>query len=227
MNIAVDTLKENESRHKESANEVMLQIATFVVANQQDYNNASELLKDIKHRSNQIVDYWKPVKNNAHKAWQQICNKEKELLEPFSKAETEIKSKMVTFQKQKIEEERILKEEQERFKKEEESRLLALAVEAEKEGKAEHAEYLLEIAEETKNIVFEAPKVVKTPDTSVRKTWKARVINETLVPVEIMGTVIRPVDITALDKLAKFSKGATQIPGVEFYEDITISARTR
>lgn len=216
-----------EVQQKQSAQEVMAQIAIFTVATQQDYNNAAELLKDIKSRSNQIVDYWKPVKGNAHQAWKQICDKEKELLAPFAKAESEIKSKMVTFQKAKMEEERLLREEQERFKKEEEARLLALAVEAEEAGRTENAEYLLEVAQETANIVFEAPKKEKTPDTSVKKTWKARVTNEKLVPVEIMGTVIRPVDLSALDKLAKFSKGATQIPGVEFYEDISIAARTR
>lgn len=223
-----NTLVVNEEvAQRESANEVMAEIALFSVNTQQDYNNAAELLKDIKSRSNKIADYWKTLKGNAHQAWKQICDKEKELLAPFAQAETNIKGKMVGFQKQKMEEERLLREEQERWKREEAEKLLKLAVEAEKEGKIENAEYLVEAAQETAQIVFAAPKVEKTPDTAVRKTWKARVINESLVPIEVMGTVIRPVDLSALDKLAKFSKGSTEVPGIEFYEDITIAARTR
>lgn len=59
--------------------------------------------------------------------------------------------------------------------------------------------------------------------SAVKTTWKARIINEKIVPVEMNGMVIRPVDTALLDKLAKGSKGMMKIAGVEFYEDMSIS----
>jgi hypothetical protein len=217
----MDELKVREQ--KESAGVIISQAQSFVVKNQQDYDNAAEICKDIKIRIKQVEEYWKPLKEAAAKHHKDICAKEKELLSPFTAAETEIKGKMVAYQKQKLEEERLLKEEQERFRKEEEARLLALAVKAEQEGKTEHSEFLMEQAEEIHTAVFELPKQVKTIGTAVKTTWKARVINESLVPVSIAGALIRPVDLKVLNDFARASKGNMAIPGVEFYEDINIS----
>jgi hypothetical protein len=208
----------------EQENMALIQQAnTFIVKNQQDYDNAAEVCKDIKNRIKTIEEYWKTLKDQAYKAWKDVCEKEKELLKPYQAAETAIKDKMVTFQRQKMEEERLLREEQERWKKEEADRLLAAAAEAEKEGKTEHSDYLVEVAEQTQNMTFQAPKVVKTVGTARKVIWKARVINPSLVPVEFAGALLRPIDTGTLDKLAKASKGSMKIPGVEFYEDIQIA----
>lgn len=212
-----------ETKQKDWAAIAVQQSKILSVATQQDYDNAAELCKDIKSRIKQIEDYWKPLKEKAYGAWKDICSKEKQLLSPFTKAESDIKAKMTTFQRQKLEEERLLREEQERWKREEAERLLQEATKAEQAGNDEHAEYLVEVAEQTQNMQFKQPKQVKTAGTAVKTTWKARVINEKLVPVEIMGAMIRPIDTKVLDKLAKASKGNMQIPGVEFYEDIQVA----
>jgi hypothetical protein len=130
---------------------------------------------------------------------------------------------MTEFQRQKLEEERLQREEQERWKREEAERLLKAAAEAEENGQVEHAEYLIEMAEQTQHAVFKEPKQHKTVGTARKIVWKARVVNESLVPVEFAGAILRPVDTVMLDKLAKASKGSMKIPGVEFYEDIQIA----
>jgi hypothetical protein len=79
------------------------------------------------------------------------------------------------------------------------------------------------MADITQHMVIEQPKAVKTAGTAVKTTWKARVVNDSLVPISIMGTMLRPVDTSTLDKLAKASKGSMAIPGVEFYEDINLA----
>jgi hypothetical protein len=56
---------------------------------------------------------------------------------------------------------------------------------------------------------------------SSRKTWKARVIDEALVPREYLV-----VNQAKLDQFAKLTKGAGDVPGVEFYEQETLAART-
>ncbi len=221
------TIQSVESMQRDWATIAVTQSKSLVVNTQQDYDNASELCKDIKNRINQIKYYWKDTKDNAYKAWKNLCAKEQELLDPFTKAETELKGKMADFQRKKLEEERLLREEQERWKREEAERLLKEAEQAEADGMAEHSEYLVEMAEQTQNMQFKEPPKVKTADTSRKIVWKARVINPSIVPAELNGVIIRPIDTKALDKMAQLSKGNTKVPGVEFYEDIQIAVRTR
>jgi len=214
-------------QQKQAITSIEAKVSQIVVDTPDDYRNAVDFCKEIKLRQNVITEYWKPLKEKAYGAWKDICAKEKQLSEPFTKAESCIKAKLSEYQRKKLEEERILKEEQERFRKEEEARLLKVAMEAEAEGKIEQAEYAMDQAEKAKNIQFAPIDPVRARDSSSSVTWKARIINESIVPVSIMGTVIRPVDVSALNKLAQISKGKVTIPGVEFYEDIKIAIKAR
>jgi predicted phosphohydrolase len=213
----------NEQEQRQQALTITEQAKSFTISNQQDYNNAAEICKDIKAKIKTIEDYWKELKDKAYKAWKDICAKEKELLDPYTKAETEIKSKMTAWQRQKLEEERLLREEQERFRKEEAERLLKAAEEAQQEGMTEHADFLVEEAAKVETMKFEQPKQEKTAGTAVKTVWKARIVNEKLVPVELNGMLLRPIDTVLINKLAVSSKGSIKIPGVEFYEDVQIA----
>lgn len=214
-------------KQKESAQALMVQIQGFKVVNQQDFANAGELLKDIKSRSNLITDYWKGVKSTAYDTWKDLCAKEKELITPYLEAEATIKERMNAFQRQVLKEKREQEQEIEDFKKAEAKRLRDLAAEAEEEGRAENAQYLDEMAEEVETAPVPEIKKQKVQDIVTKTTWKAMVTDESLVPVEILGITIRPVDLKALDKLAKIGKKKLHIPGVKFYEDVSVSAKTR
>ena len=203
--------------------ELVVQVKNYMVESQQDYDNAAELCKEVKSAIKRFEDEWKPLKDNAYASWKALCAKETEALKPYKEAETAIKARMTDFQRKRMEEERIQREEQERWKREEAERLLKLAAEADQAGKTENADYLVAMAEQTQHMVIEQPKAVKTAGTAVKTTWKARVVNDSLVPISIMGTMLRPVDTSTLDKLAKASKGSMAIPGVEFYEDINLA----
>jgi hypothetical protein len=218
-------MNEVESKQKDWGLIALEQSKGLEVKTQQDYDNIAEMCRDIKGRVKQIAEYWKPLKDSAYKQWKAICSKEKELLNPFENAEKEIKVKMATYQKAKLEEERLIREEAERAKKEEEERLLALAKKAEAEGREENAEYLLEVAEQVKHSEIKLPKEHKTEGASRRVTWKARVIDKSKVPCEVMGMEIRPIDHQVLNKIAVMSKGKAVIEGVVFEEDVNISIR--
>jgi len=213
----------NEQEQRLQGLTLIPQAKAMTITSQQDYNNAAEVCKDIKAKIKQIEDYWKDLKDKAYKAWKDICAKEKELLDPYTKAETDIKVKMTAFQRQKMEEERLLREEQERFRREEAERLMKAAEEAQQEGMAEHADYLVEEAAKVEVMKFEQPKQEKTAGTAVKKVWKARIVNEELVPAYAKGMCIRKVDEAMLNKLAGLVKGKSDIPGVEFYEDVSIA----
>ena len=79
--------------------------------------------------------------------------------------------------------------------------------------------------ERTQYVAPVAPQAVKMQGITVRKTWKAKIIDDALVPVSIMGTVIRPIDQSVLNKLAVASSGGIQIPGVEMYQEESTQVR--
>lgn len=45
------------------------------------------------------------------------------------------------------------------------------------------------------------------------------------VPCYANGVEIRPVNMSALNNLARMTKGTAEIPGVEFFEESSIAAR--
>jgi hypothetical protein len=59
---------------------------------------------------------------------------------------------------------------------------------------------------------------------SLRRRWKARVVDSSKVPSEFAGITLRPIDQTALDRLAAASEGKARVPGVECYQDASIAA---
>ena len=68
----------------------------------------------------------------------------------------------------------------------------------------------------------EAPKL---GGTHVRKTWKARIIDEKKVPIYFRKHVLRPIDMSKLNDIAKFEEGEAEIEGVEFYQEESVVIR--
>jgi len=86
----------------------------------------------------------------------------------------------------------------------------AIKVEAKQEQAAMVAAPVIQVAQA-------APKV---DGASTRKTWKARVVDETNVPREFLM-----VNEKALDAYAKATKGKFAVGGVEFYEQESMAIR--
>lgn len=87
---------------------------------------------------------------------------------------------------------------------------------------------LAQVQEEEKEIFGEIITVETTPNlggTHVRKTWKARIINEDAVPVKEGSIIIRPVDMRVLNDIAKVFEGQKKIDGVEFYQEEVVVVR--
>jgi hypothetical protein len=133
---------------------------------------------------------------------------------------------MAAYQRKVQEEERAARLLAEKLKREEAERLLAQATEAADQGNEMESEILLaqaEIVEGTKPAV-QIQKPTAT-GVSTRTLYRARITNEKQVPVEVAGVVIRPVDLSAINKLAQASKGKVQIPGIEIYTEQSVAVR--
>lgn len=215
-----------ENEQKSSAMKILEQARYLNITSAADYEAAAEFTKQVKALSKRIKDYWAPLKKAARDAWQSLVDREKELLKPLEQAEAEVKTKMAAYQRKVQEEERAARELAEKLKREEAERLLAEAAKAAEQGNEMESEILLaqaEIMEASQPAVqMQTPKAT---GVSTRTLYRARIIDESKVPVEVAGVVIRPVDLAAINKLAQASKGRIQIPGVEVYEEKSVAVR--
>jgi len=113
----------------------------------------------------------------------------------------------------------------EKAKGEERARLVAEANKADRAASAAQAkaEAKTEAAGAVQaNTVTVASVKPEIKGQSERKTWKARVIDASLVPREWMIP-----NLPGLDSFAKSTRGAMKIAGVEMYEETTMSSTIR
>lgn len=220
----------NVESQLQASGELTVQNARAIsIVTQQDYEEAGKTLVEIKTRAKQVKDYWKPLKEAASKAHKALCEKEKTMLNPLDEAERIIKGTMIQYQAQ-VEEARRREAEEARKRQEEEAkRLMEEAIKAEQEGDAAGAAVNMAMAEMVEDMpaVLTAAAKPTASGTNTVKRWKAKVTDPTQVPSYINGMEIRTINMSALDNIARMSKGAMMIPGVEFYEEATISARTK
>ena len=192
----------------------------------EEYEQAGVALRQIKEQANRVKDYWAGPKKAAQSAHKEIVEKEKAMLKFFADAEGYIKASMKVYldavERARREEAEAAKRRQE----EEAMRLVEQAAAAEEAGDEQAAAVSMAMAQMVSDMA--APAAVEAPKAqgiSARKTWKARVVDAEKVPAYFGGMEIRTVNLSALNGIAKMSKGTAQISGVEFYEDVTVSAR--
>lgn len=189
--------------------------AAIVVTDQQSYAAAGEILREIATIKKGIKERFADPKKKASEAHKAICNLENELLAKVTERETEIRQKMTAFYE--AEQKRIAAE-QERQRQEAEA-MAALAAEAEAAGDMETAAEAVAVAAVTESTVTAAPKAA---GISMREVWRAKVVDPNKVPREYLI-----VDQSALDAIAKATKGKLNIPGVEFVKDLVSSVRAK
>ena len=222
--VKIDTNMEAELARK---GEMMVREAQGItITCQDDYERGSAILKDIKTRAKQVKDYWKGPKAAAQAAHKEIVAKEAQMLKLLQDAESLIKKAMQDYNAD-IERKRREAEEAARQAREAEmKRLEANAALARQQGDDDTADILMDMAEEVPIRLTATEAAPTAQGVSVRKTWKARVTDEKLVPAYHEGCELRQINMSALNALARWSKGKAQIPGVEFYEASTMSVRT-
>lgn len=195
----------------------------LVVKTEGEYVHAVETLKLAKGYRQKVVDFFAPMKKRAYDAWKGVCATEAQFTTRLDGIEKTAKAALIAYQRREeekrlAEQRRLQAEADERARKEAE-RLAARAEKAEQSGKAEKAEALREEAAGISAPVIQvASATPKIEGASVRKIWKARVIDSNRVPREFLV-----VNEKALDAFAKATKGAVPVAGVEFYEEANMA----
>ena len=188
---------------------------------------AAEFLKTVKSMKNTVVDSWKPFKVDAKAIYDRVRKQEKDMLDPLDEADRLVRAKVVDSVKREEEEKRRKAEQLRELARKEAEAKLAEATKASASGDEFTAEMAMAEAEvyEQASGAVRADSVAKTKGIQYITTWDVTVTDASKVPVVFAGVELRPVDIGAVKKLVRASKGTIQIPGIKIEE--TKSTRIR
>lgn len=221
-------LVEREEALCQEVTDIEFQAGAITIDNEDDYKEAGRFGRLLKQRTAEVKDFWKPLKEAAHKAHAEICAREKAMLQPLSNAEKILKQTMGAYIS---EQERIRREAEEaarRAAQEEAERRLQEAIALEAQGKSAAADAAVEEAEimdEMSNVVSVAAEKPKAEGVTTKKDWEIESIDSSKVPVLVAGVELRPVDTSAVMRLIRSTKGQVHIPGVVYKEVAKVAFR--
>ena len=212
------------------ASGILEQAKVYKISTPVQYQSAGAELTRIKGVRQKVDELFDPIVRKAHEAHKTALASKKKLTDPLDMAERAIKQSMIDYNREEErkarEIEAKLRAEAEEKARKEQEKLLAKAEKALDKGLEEQAEMFLEQAEEVVPVIaVVAPQIEKVSGVATRKTWKARVTDMQKVPAYFNGMELRTIKQSALDNIARMTSGQAEIPGVEFYEDVNISAR--
>lgn len=225
--ILVIDIPEKETNKLEAVNNAAVRHAeSITVANDVDYTHAAEFLKEVKVNIKSVEDTFADMKEKAYKAHRSVCDTESSFKKPLLAAEKIVKAKMQVYYS---EQERLRREEDARIRAEQKrlaDEQLKRAAELEAQGRAEEANAALQTASciDALNtvITFQKPAA---EGVSAQLDYDIQITNPNAVPAYIMGAEIRTIDVAAIKRLAKATKGNIQIPGVVIVPTKSIRVR--
>lgn len=189
--------------------------AEITVVDQVSYIAANDLIGKLQSVRKEVIARFKDPKAKAAEAHKAVCALEKSFLEPVDEKIRLLKDSTTAWY---AAEQRRLEAEAERQRNEAEE-YVRLAADAESNGDSDTASAAVFEAVMAKAEVTAMPKVA---GTSMRETWEAVVFDESKVPREYLM-----VNLSALNAVAKATKGKAAIPGVKFEKKYINSTRSK
>lgn len=220
-------------REEELENEVSeIEAAALAVSihTDQDYESAGQFGVLLKKKAAEVTEFFKPLKDSAYKTHKAICDREKEMLTPLRNAEKTLKRTMGDYAMEQERKRREAEEAARRAAEEEACRKLEEAARLDSAGDVDGAEAALqdaEISEDVSRMVFVPGGTPKAKGVTASKDWEIVSVNSKDVPLAVSGVEIRPVDMAAVIRLIRASKGTIQIPGIVYREVAKMSFSRR
>jgi hypothetical protein len=222
ISVNIDTTKEKQKTADVPA---LCKKAELVITNQEQYNVATDVLKDVKARYKELDTQRKSITQPLDEAKKQVMELFRMPLELLDGAEKKIKGLMIGYTNKKEQEAR---EEQARLQKladaeaaKQKKILDEKIARAEASGKKEKVEELE--AQKDAVVSIAVPVISSNIDTptglSYREKWSAIIVDPNLIPREYLI-----VNEKALEKIAQATKGSLQIPGVRFEKSKVVVA---
>lgn len=195
------------------------QAKQIVIASNEDYVRAGELLLRIKEIRKKIENTFKPIKQKMDAAKKEVLDQERAADAPLVEAEGIIKPRIAAWN---AEQERIRKAEEDRLReearKQEEERRLEDAILAEQSGNKEEAAAIMDTPVQAPVVVV--PKSVpKVAGVAMTKQWKFRITDANKIPRQYLT-----VDEQKIGAIVRALKDQANIPGVEVFSVDSVSA---
>lgn len=226
--IETPDVTEQEKTLSKQVTEIEFQASAITIKSEEDYQNAAGFGRMLKQRTSDVKEFWKPMKDAAHKAHAEICSKEKAMLQPLTNAEKILKNTMGAYVAEQDRKRREAEEAARRAAQEEVDRKMQEAIDLDAVGDAAGAELAMmeaEMMDDMSESVAVAGAKPKADRASASKDWEIVDIDTNLVPTSVAGVEIRPVDRAAVMRLIRASKGSIKIEGVTYKEVVKIALR--
>lgn len=213
----MQTLIEQEVGHFVDANKAVS------VNSNEDLSHAMACIKGIKGLITKVKESFDPIVDHAHKAHKEAIGQRDKYLLPLQVIEKKFKDAILVFnRKMEAEQNERIRLANEQMAKNAEAEKKRLLAESNKTDDAWDAEELKEKAQAIVPVTCEAPsKAIEQEGLSIRRTWKAKVIDPLLIPREYMC-----VNQSLLNEVAKEYKGQLRVMGVVFYQEESASVRS-
>jgi len=198
-----------------------VQVDALAIGSDEEYENAADILKDVKRLDKEIEEFFKPAVKSAHQLHKDIKADENLLRDPLKKLLDKLGRSMGKYQadlerQRKIEREMLLEQQ----RKEAQAAAAELAEGLAENGDIEAAVGVLEQADKIQpevNCESFAPKV---RGTAVIETWKFEIVDVDALPRKYLMP-----NESMIAAEVKACKENTQIPGVRAYSETKVSAR--
>jgi len=199
-------MKNKELDIKKELTPIQRWVENLKVENLEQYKNCISRIQEISSLRNRWIEYWNPIKTKAFATWKEIVAREyvNNLKVGLSEIDRIISKAKEIALKWKLEDEKHAQEIQDRlqFRNQDEGfKVLA---------------------------VSESDLV---SDASIRKTWKGKVVDmNALIKAAKQGNPAFSfliVNQKELDKFARKTKGNVSVPGVEFFEETSLTVKEK
>ena len=218
----------SEQRLSTEVSDIETRAKAVVITTEEEYQEAASFGTDLKRKTKQVMEFFKPMKDSAYKAHQEVVSREKAMLAPLREAENIIKRAMASYIQEKERKARELEEARRRAAEAERERILKEAEKLESSGDKEAAEAAMKdaiVMDNATHMTVSAPAKPKATGVSSTKDWEIVEVDDKKVPLEVSGTTIRPVDLAAVMRLIRATKGTISIPGISYRETTRMSFR--
>lgn len=198
----------------------------YEIENNDDLDRLSNWLKTLKGMSKKVSEKFDPIVENAYKTHKEATALRKSFLDPIKEVVEKITNSVLKYharmEKERIEAEELVNKELARKAEEIKQKLIKESETAENEWDKEIAkEKAAQIVPQT---VMTGPSDFKKQEgMSVRKNWRAKIVDINLVPMEYC---LKEANMPMLHALAKKEEKPSTIPGVEFFNDANLAVKS-
>lgn len=202
------------------------QVKALSIVNQESYENGAVMKITLAGLRKKINLFFEPMVKKAKESYDEVRNNRDKFLKPTVALEDELKDKLKTYERQKereAEKARMVAEVERQKKIDEENKRRQDEADAKAKKEAELfnedpkdvvADKVEEVNPDDIEVEQPLPTIEKVTGLGFKRTWKAKVIDKSKIPLEYLE-----VNMPALNRVAREMKEKFNVPGASACKD--------